>query len=281
LKYLAVFVAGVLSALAAVLVVAFTSAERGASGRAAVTVNGIPITDNQIRSMVGRLQGAWPDDDARRRAAVERLIEQQLLASAALADKVHDEPQVADALADARNQILAQIYIDRKTASLPAPSASAIAAYYDGHPELFSERRVYRLQEIVIEVPGAQRPAVEAQYGKIRTLNDMIAWLDANRIPYRTGAAEKPAEALPADLLPHLAKLKEGETVRVATPIGLTIVQLVGSRPAPLQLAEARPSINGFLANQAKAAAVRKLVQELRTRATIEYPGRASNEPAK
>lgn len=80
----------------------------------------------------------------------------------------------------------------------------------------------------------------------------MMAWLDANHFAYRTGAAEKPAEALPADLLPHLAKLQKGETVRVSTPAGMTIVQLSGFRVEPIAPAEARPAISRFLAIRRK-----------------------------
>jgi EpsD family peptidyl-prolyl cis-trans isomerase len=275
-RYVAAFAAGVFAALTVVLAVAFLQKDPAGDPPApvAVTVNGIPITENQVRSLAGRLEGASPDKDVRERAAVERLIQQQLFANEAVAEKLHEQPQVADALRDARNQILAQAYVERTTSASTAPSEADISDYYSAHPQLFAERKIYRLQEIVIETSRNRLAALDAQYQKIRTLNDMVAWLDANQFAYRSGAAEKPAEALPADLLPHLAKLQKGETVRVSTPAGMTIVQLSGFRVEPVAPAEARPLIRRFLANQAKAKATSGLAQELRRNARIEYAER-------
>ena len=266
-----IFAAGALCALLGVFGFAVMQGEAadGAATRAAVTVDGVPITDHQVRALASRL-GAVAEP-SRTRLAFERLVKQQLLANAAVAEGLANEPRIEDALRDARMQILAQMYVDRKTAGLPAPTDAAISAYFDAHRELFAERKIYRMQELAIEATGEELPQVEAQYAQITKLNDMVAWLDSKGLAYRTGAAERTAETLPADLLPHLAKLKEGETVRIATDAGMTILQMLDTRKAPLTLEQARPAISRFLSNQAKGEALQRLTEQLRAKAKVEY----------
>jgi hypothetical protein len=122
------------------------AAERGA--QLAAKVNGAEISVRQLRSA-----GAPSASQA-----LEKVIERELLVQQALHAGLDRDPAVKDAIDASRRQILAQAWIDKVVAG-KAVSREEIRAFYAEHPELFAERRVYRVRETRV-VPAEQVPLV-------------------------------------------------------------------------------------------------------------------------
>jgi EpsD family peptidyl-prolyl cis-trans isomerase len=265
----------------AVVLLAMLAACRPAApnGQLAASVDGIDITVDAVDMAAGEL-GSTPPGKDQRQIALDALITQAALVEAALTEQLDRDARINEKLESARRKILAQAYIERHTADLPPPSTEAIQAYFDAHPELFSRRRIYRLQEIAIEAPAARLPSVIEQYERIGTLNDMVAWLEANGLRYTRSAAVRPAEDLPGDFVQALTNVRDGDTVRLQTNAGTTIIQVTGIEEAPVTLQQATPAITRYLANQNLAAAAEAIGKLLRERANIEYhaPFAPSNE---
>ena len=81
------------------------------------------------------------------------LVEQQLLKQQALNAKLDIDPRVQQAIESSKDQFLAQAYLEQLMQKAPKPSSSEIDAFYKEHPELFENRRIYRLQELEIQLP--------------------------------------------------------------------------------------------------------------------------------
>lgn len=239
--------------------------------KVAATVDGLVITADAVNGALAQLGVSKNTTEQQRRLTLDALVTQAVFVNAALGESLDQDPAVRVRLESARRKILAKAYIDRHTANLPAPSSKAIEAYFDAHPELFSNRRIYHLQEIAIQASAEQAAEAKKQYEQIHTLNDMVAWLKANGVHYKADAFVKPAEDLPADFLPVLARMKEGDTARVQTKGGFTIVQVVSAQKAPVNLQQAKPAISRYLKNQVTGAAIASLTKALRARATIKY----------
>ena len=122
------------------------AAERGA--QLAAKVNGAEISVRELRSA-----GA-----ASASQALEKVIERELLVQQALHAGLERDPAVKEAIDASRRQILAQAWIDKVVAG-KAVSREEIRAFYAEHPELFAERRVYRVRETRV-VPAEQVPLV-------------------------------------------------------------------------------------------------------------------------
>jgi len=134
---------------------------------------------------------------------------------------------------------------------MPYPGDAEITEYFNAHPELFAERKIYKLQEISIKAPKAKQESIRAQVAASQTLKDFMAWLKASKFKVKTTLGVKPAEGLPMDLVPKLAGMSDGQAIIVNTAEDvLVVIVLDSSRTQPVTLEQATPPIRNFLQAQ-------------------------------
>ena len=240
----------------------------------AARVNGDEITVSQINGTVQRL-GNVPQDKVKEvsNQALKGLVDQQLLIQQALKDKLDRNPNVMQALESARRQILAQAFIQTKTEDLPKPSDAEIGAFINKHPELFSERRVYRLQEIGIQDALGKADQIRAQLNASKNLQEFAQWLKAQNFKFKAGQAERSAEQLPSPLATQLLNVKPGQAI-IANNNGTLVVMLVAAVAAqPLSEEQAKPVAARILTTQKQREVAEQELKELRDAAKIEYLG--------
>jgi EpsD family peptidyl-prolyl cis-trans isomerase len=215
-------------------------------------------------------------------AALEKVIDRELLVQQALAAKLDRDPQVQHSIENARRQVLAQAYLERAASAAagstrPGEMDADVRAFYRENPALFAERRVYRLRELAVAAPAETVEVLRAEAARARDLDEMTAWLDARNAKYSLttprGGLTQPAEQLPLAYLPQLARMKAGELAVFAAPLGATVVQLVHAESAPLTEQQAAPLIEQFLAGRKRLESAAAEVKRLREVATIEYLG--------
>jgi EpsD family peptidyl-prolyl cis-trans isomerase len=204
---------------------------------------------------------------------VRFLVDQELLAQKAQADKLDRDPKVMEALDAARRQILAEAFISRKLGTPAEPSDAEVTAYYDAHPELFAKRKIYRLQEISIKAPQEKHEAIRAKLAASKTLNDFAAWLKAENLPVKAAQGVKSAEQLPKAMLPKLAAMPDGQTMVVNAPDGLLVIVLADSQVQPATMEQAKPAIVRLLQGEARQKAIKAELDALEAAAKIEYFG--------
>lgn len=236
------------------------------------------ITAQELDFELSRLGGNLPPEQAKPAAnrLLRGLVDQHLLMQQALADKLDGDPKVALALAAARRQVLAQAYVEKVTAAAAKPTEAEIKDYFDKHPELFSERRIYRLQELSVQVTPDKAAQVQEKLASVRNLNEFVEWLRANNIPARGAQSVKAAEQLPLELLPRLHALKDGQALTLSGNNVLTIVYLAGSQTQPVTLQQATPMIERYLLNARKRELAEQALKRLRDATKVEYLGEYS-----
>jgi hypothetical protein len=224
----------------------------------AAKVNKEEITVHQINAVLSQQRGLKPEqtDEAGRRV-LERLIDQELAVQKAAELKVDRDPRVLQAGEGA-----------------PQPSPEEIKKYYDEHPALFKERRVYQLQEVGIEAPAEQMAAIGARLKAAKNANEFVEYLKANNVKYVTNQAVRAAEQIPMAALPTVAKLKDGEAMLTPTPTGASVVFLAASRAQPVDEERASKAIATYLLNERKRKLITDDVKALRGSAKIEYAGK-------
>ena len=189
----------------------------------AARVNADPITRQELEQARGRGE------------SIERLIEQRLARQHAIEQGLDRAPQIVQAIESARSEILARAYRQLVAESQPRPTREEIARFYREHPELFSDRRVF-------------------------TLEEREGSFTVNRFT-------RPAEELPLELLPRLHAMAAGELI---VHEGQTL-RLVAARLAPLDEAAAAPLIEKFLLARRSSEALAAEMKRLRGQARIEY----------
>ena len=247
--------------------------EKGAT-QVAAKVDGTELTVHQVNYALQRVPNL--DNDQTKAASlqvVRNLVNQEVIAQKALADKLDRDPMVMQALDAARRQILAEAYMGRKLGTPAEPTDAEVSDYFDTHPDLFAKRKIYRLQEISIKAPKDKHDAIRNQLGASKTINDFAEWLKAENLPMKVAQGVKPAEQLPQALLPQLAKMPDGQALVVNTTDGLMVVVLADSQTQPVTLEQAKPAIVRVIQAEARQKAAKAELDALKAAAKIEYLG--------
>jgi EpsD family peptidyl-prolyl cis-trans isomerase len=247
----------------------------------AARVNREEITVHQINFLLQQQRAIPPAQAASAgKAVLERLIDQELALQQAADKKIDRDPRVAQQIEAARREIIARAYVEKVGSGAPRPTPQEIKKYYDEHPALFSQRRIYTLQEILVEAPPAQLDQVRSKLEAAKDLGEFVNYLRTNEIKFTGNQGVRPAEQLPMGLLPVISRMKDGQTVFGKTPEGARIVILARSVSQPVDEARARPAIEQYLLNERKRKVVEDDIKALRTSAKIEYLGEYAKSDA-
>jgi EpsD family peptidyl-prolyl cis-trans isomerase len=207
------------------------------------------------------------------REVLEKLIDQQLAVEQATEDKLHRSPEVVSQIEAARRDILARAYMQKIAGGLPKPSAEEIKKYYAEHPQLFSERRIFNVQEIVVPTAPGLADQLRAQAAAGKPIVDIANWLKSKDIKFDGGSATRSAEQIPLERLAQIHALKDGQSAVMETPQAITLVRVASSQTSPVVEAAALPRIEQFLTNQRASEAVAANIKQLRTASKITYMG--------
>lgn len=243
----------------------------------AARINGEVISFDQVRDIDGA-QGA----DEVNPVVVDRLVDMTLLAQAARSLGLDKDPEVARRLDASARVILARAYLERATADVAsAPSADEVRNYYDKHPELFAQRRIFQLREVSTAWPVSGAEELKRSLQSARGALEVDRQLAAKGLQFSERQLMEPAERLPLSAVKQIAQLAPGRSIvlvdaeaAVGRPGRARVLTLVSSRSMPRTMAEASPAIEAFLLNEKRRTAGREHVAELRARAqVVKYAG--------
>lgn len=244
------------------------------ASQTAAKVNKDEITVHQINFALQQQRVRPEQSEAAARQVLERLIDQQLALQKADDLKLDREPRVVQQLEAARREILARAYFDRIGEGAAKPSVDEIRGYFEAKPALFRERRVYNLQEILIDAPAGQVAALRQRLAQSADVAAFVEYLKAEGIRYTGNQVVRGAEQLPLAAVDRIAAMKDGEAMVTPTQAGLQVLVVVGSRPQPVSEEQARPAIEQFMLNDRRRQMVEADLKTLREAAAIEYVGR-------
>jgi EpsD family peptidyl-prolyl cis-trans isomerase len=245
------------------------------STQTAARVNKEEVTVHQINAVLAQQRGLRPEqaDDAARRA-LERLVDQELAVQKAAELKIDRNPRVVQQLEAARREIVNSAYREKLGEGAAKPTAGEIKAYYDQHPALFSRRKVYQVNEVVIQADAGQLDALRAKLAAAKSLDEFVAYLKGGGFKFTANQAVRAAEQVPLGLLPQLAEMKDGGSLFNVSPDGALVIHLAASRAQPVDLERASPAIEQFLLNDRKRKIVADDLKALRAASKIEYLGK-------
>lgn len=264
------------SAIALTLVACGDKKDTKVATQVAAKVGSEEISVHQINQVLSRTNTSGANAEqvqAMSREVLEKLIDQQLAVDQATENKLNRSPDVVSQIEAARRDILARAYIQQISAGVAKPSPEDIKKYYASNPQLFSERRIFNVQEIV--APNA--PGVAATLKELvaagKSAEEIAAALKAKNIQFNGGGATRAAEQIPLDVLPKIHALKDGQATVIESPQAITMVRVVSSQQSAVPEAAALPRIEQFLTNQRAGEAVAANLKQLRSNTKISYMG--------
>ena len=245
--------------------------DKHASSQVLVRVNESEITVHQVESALRAAKVSNPTQEARDRL-LEQMIDRELAVQEALRLELDQRPEMVLRVEELKRDALASTWGESISAQVKPPAEDDLQRYYQQHPELFSGRRVYRLQELTWPKQDG-RVAEIWQQDKNRPGNDVVAALRSARLPMREQATQRATENLPMAVAAKLYHATGNDHVLFETPIALIAYRAVSFESAPITYETARPRIQKYLENTQSKEAVAATLAQLRKSARIDYLG--------
>lgn len=262
-------------AASAVLLAACGGGERKSDTQIAATVNKGEISVHQVQTVLQRqprLMAADAGGTATARV-LEGLIDQELAAQAARDASLEKDPRVVQSLEAARRELLALAWQESIASKASNPSSEEIDRYYEAHPELFAQRRLYILQETSLEGTPEQLGALPAKVAQAQSAEEIAALLQQAGVRSSTRAIAMAAEDLPQKVLEPVSRLEPGRSAYIAQGSAVRIYTVLQAHKAPVERRMALNAIGAYLAKDRRSEAVSQAMKELRGKAKIEYLG--------
>lgn len=254
-----------------------------AASQVVAKVNGTELTIHQLNSLAGGISAPSKEQAEKLRTQMlERLVDQEVLLQKATEEKLDRDPNVMQAIDNARRELLARAYLDKKVGRPDKPTDAAVAEYYARNPALFKERRLYNVEEIQVANIDAQGlSGLNEALSAGKSFEGVAAQLKEQNAPFQRSAVTRFAEQFPMELLPRVHALKDGQATVVRAGQGAYVVRVISSSPAPMAEAAARPFIGQMLMNTERAERLKAEVKRLRDQAKVEYTGTVAAPTAK
>lgn len=236
-----------------------------------VRVNGDEITIHQLNNELQRANVQPSQQEAAGKQITQKLVDRQILVQEALKNKLDRNPRVMDTIENAKLQILAQAYLEDKVSSIAKPTEAEIADYHAKHTDIFANRKVYVMDEVVFAVGADKVAELQSFSNSAKTMDDVNKWLDANQIKSARTQTAHAAETLPPELLSKLSKMAVGDLIFVNAN-GRTIAgRMVEIKEVPISEVDSKPLIERILTAQKRKQAAEAEMTRLRSAAKIEY----------
>lgn len=238
-------------------------------------VNSEEITVHEINYLLARVPNVTPETAMHaKRVILKKLVDQELARQEAIKEKLGRTPDVLQALEFAKAKVLARSYLRTIAAAQPRPTDVEVKRYYSEHPELFAQRRIFNLDEIVFSADEGLAGPLRTETAKARSLHDIASWLTGRGIKFTENRAVRLAEQVPLEVLTTLQAMRDGQIKIVQAKEGrYHLVQVVQTKKVPVDEAAAAPRIREFLFNRRASVAIAEDLARLKKRSKIEYFG--------
>ncbi len=235
-------------------------------------VNGEEVTVHEVNQYMTHLTQLDGTPEQMRKNAIDAVIDQHLLQTAAKQAKLDRDVNVVQAELDSKKNILIDAYKSRQFHAAVTPTQQQISAYYQAHPILFGERKLYQLQLLRVQVSAENQTALLAQLKQSENIDAFVSWLDTQHITYDINNAVKAPEDMSANEQGMLTKIKVGEAAILDQDQDrISIALLVATQPQAISLDHAQLRIRDLLIAQSTAQQVALWLKQARLNAKIVY----------
>lgn len=240
------------------------------SGQALVSVNGKEVTMLQLNDEIKR-SNIRPDQyEAASKQLLESLIVRQLILDEAVNNKLDRTPDVMQARDRANAQVIAQAYMQGIMSKVAKPSQAEIDEYFQKHPEFFSQRKQFDLITVRIATKDLS-DGLKATIDAAKSLDQVIAWLEKNKIQYFRNLTSRSTTDLPPQMAKMLQEKSKDTIFIINEQENSLLISVNAIKDSPLTMAIAAPQIEKFLLNQKYKEASDAEIARLRAAAKIEY----------
>ena len=242
------------------------------SGQAIASVNGKEITMLQLNDELRRANIKADQYETASEQLLESLIARQLIVDEATRNKLDRTPEVMQARERATAQIIAQSYVQGVLAKIPKPSAAEIEEYYRLHPEIFQQRKQFDLSVVRLTASDFTEE-VKKISDAAKSLDEVVAWLDKQKIPYNRSLSSRSTTDLPMEIAKAFQEKEKGTIFIVNEQGNSLLMSVINTVNAPISIVAATSQIERFLLSKKQKEASEAEIARLRAASKIEYLG--------
>ena len=206
---------------------------------------------------------------------LEHLIDEKLLANAALAENLDHESGVLQQIESAKRSILANSFVEKLTANVSPPSNAEIEAFYAQHAEAFSGRVAADLDHVLFRGTPAAAHKFAALFDGGMPLDQVTALAAKDGVAVTSRSETLTSDKVPEAVGRQLLQMQPGGSFIYDMPDGALFGRLRQSRPAPVDIATARPIIRAGLINQKKVTLLKSELERLRAAQDVKVNAEA------
>ena len=201
---------------------------------------------------------------------LEMMIDRQLLQNEALHNNIDRDPKVIQAIEHAKTEILAEAYLQSKFATLAVSQKPEIDAYFKAHPELFTQRKIFYMNELLVATKDFSAQ-LKSKLDSAKSIEQVVAWLDRNHIRYeRTQVARSTADLAP-EMITKLKTMRRNQLFVINAGEYTMLDAIYDVKPSHITAQAAAPQIEEYLRNKKRKEIGDLELARLRASAKIVY----------
>jgi EpsD family peptidyl-prolyl cis-trans isomerase len=178
------------------------------TGQVVATVDGVEITAADLKFEAGGMSSDNPAIQKQiQQAALQSIINRQLVANAAKEQKLDQTPVAAMALRKAEQMALVEIYQQKLREGVPKPSQEEATQYVNEHPSSFANRRIFVVDQVIAQ--SVPREVVQ-QMEPLDTLEQIQGLLDKSGVKWTRVVGTIDALQIDGDAAEKIAALPSG-----------------------------------------------------------------------
>ncbi len=183
--------------------------DKAPEGQVVATVNGEEITVTELnRELAGAASANPTERKAAEQAALESIITRKLVAQASKEQKLDKTPIFAQQALQAKEAMLVGAMQRKIASTVVAPTRAEGEKYVADHPNMFANRRVMVVDQIVV---GAFKPELMKEFEPMTTLEQIEAVLIRENLDFQRTTTVLDTLNAPEDLTKTLANLPPNE----------------------------------------------------------------------
>lgn len=259
------------SIIAAIAVACVASGcTKKAEGQTVAVVNGEEITVPDLNFALDQAkvpEGA--DKDKARAQVLQQLVDRRLLAEQAKKEGIDKTPEYLNRERRADEDLLISMLADRRLKTTQLPSDSETQNFIATHPEMFANREIWSLDQLVFAPPTDAN--VKNQIQSAHSIDQLITVLQNNKIGYRRQKNRIDTAVVPPELFGKLSSLPAGEPFALSNGSQMVASAVSGKEPQPLTGDDAKAVAAQAIRKTETAKSLESMLKSLKSSAKIEY----------
>jgi EpsD family peptidyl-prolyl cis-trans isomerase len=249
---------------------ALAGCQKKAEGQVVAIVNGEEITLSELNAEIADLNiPETADKNAVRSRVLQRMVDRRLLVQEAKEAGLDRDPAYLTQERRMQEQLLVSMYGRRAMDTIKVPDSSALDNFIATHPNAFTQRKRYKLDQLQIDMPSDPRRLRELE--SAHSLEEVAQRLTSMGIAYQRGTGNFDSATVAPQVLSRLEALPPGEPFIVPNGNKIIINAISGTEPVAVPTEQARQMAAQAMRNEQLNKIGEARLKEAKAKAKIEY----------